>query len=180
MSALFHALSGRINVHFLQNWYETTETSVLPRPTKLLGSGSGVSPDNTQLRQDLETTPTGVDFIPTRTRITLFLKNTYEQPRPPAGDIMEAKATYDECSWTSPSDDDLCRLALPPSSQEVARKLKRAFNTSSGSNEVENKDILRVDPSGRLLEVLYAAVTLRHPSLLEHRAHYSGLQEELL
>jgi hypothetical protein len=28
--------------------------------------GSGVSPDNTQLRQDLETTPTGVDFIPTR------------------------------------------------------------------------------------------------------------------
>ena len=76
---------------------------------------------------------------------------------------MEAKVTYDECSWTSPSDDDLCRLALLPSSQEVARKLKKAFNTSPGSDGVENKDILRVDPSDQLLEVL-AALTLRHPS----------------
>ena len=103
--------------------------------------------------------------------VTLFLKNTYEQPRPPAGDIMEAKATYDKCSWTSPSDYDLCRLALLPSSQEAALKIKRAFNTSPGSDGVENKDILRVDPTGRLLEVLYAAVALRNPSLLEIRAH---------
>ena len=33
-------------------------------------SGSGVSPDKTQLRQDLETTPTGVDFTPTRRELT--------------------------------------------------------------------------------------------------------------
>ena len=36
----------------------------------LLGTGSGVSPDKTQLRQDLETTPTGVDFTPTRRELT--------------------------------------------------------------------------------------------------------------
>ena len=32
--------------------------------------GSGVSPDKTELRQDLETTPTGVDFTPTRRELT--------------------------------------------------------------------------------------------------------------
>ena len=77
---------------------------------------------------------------------------------------MEEKVTYNECSWTSPSDDDLCMLALPPSSQEVAGKLKKFFNTTPGSDEAENKDILHVNPSDRLLEGLYAAVALRHPS----------------
>jgi hypothetical protein len=77
---------------------------------------------------------------------------------------MEEKVTYNEYSWTSPSDDDLCLLALPPSSQKVARKLKRVFNTTPGSDGAENKDILHVNPSDRLLEVLYAAVALRHPS----------------
>ena len=33
-------------------------------------TGSGVSPDKTELRQDLETTPTGVDFTPTRRELT--------------------------------------------------------------------------------------------------------------
>nr|CAH0102598.1 unnamed protein product [Daphnia galeata] len=37
---------------------------------KKLDLGSGVSPDKTELRQDLETTPTGVDFTPTRRELT--------------------------------------------------------------------------------------------------------------
>jgi hypothetical protein len=36
----------------------------------IIVGGSGVSPDKTQLRQDLETTPTGVDFTPTRRELT--------------------------------------------------------------------------------------------------------------
>jgi hypothetical protein len=36
----------------------------------LVALGSGVSPDKTQLRQNLETTPTGVDFTPTRRELT--------------------------------------------------------------------------------------------------------------
>ncbi|XP_046651115.1 uncharacterized protein LOC124342196 [Daphnia pulicaria] len=91
---------------------------------------------------------------------TLFLKATNEQPRPPEADIMVAKAAYDACSWAPLSDDDLSLLSLPPSSQEVAHKLKRASNTSPGADGVEYKDILRLDPFGRLLELLYAAVWL--------------------
>ncbi len=91
---------------------------------------------------------------------TLFLKTTYEQPRPPECDIMEAKVTYDACSWAPLSDDDLSLFSLPPSGQEVKHKLKRASNTSSGADGVEYKDILRFDPFGRLLELLYAAVWL--------------------
>ncbi|EFX66395.1 hypothetical protein DAPPUDRAFT_116385 [Daphnia pulex] len=86
---------------------------------------------------------------------TLFLKTTYEQPRPPPDDILVARAA---CIWTPPSDDDLSLLSLPPSRQEIAYKLKRASNTSPGADGVEYKDIQRLDPSGRLLEVLYAAV----------------------
>ncbi|XP_046632270.1 uncharacterized protein LOC124311947 [Daphnia pulicaria] len=91
---------------------------------------------------------------------TLFLKTTYEKPRPPPDDILVARAAYDECLWTPPSDDDLSLLSLPPSRQEIAYKLKRASNTSPGADGVEYKDIQRLDPSGRLLEVLYAAVWL--------------------
>ncbi|EFX83239.1 hypothetical protein DAPPUDRAFT_301908 [Daphnia pulex] len=85
---------------------------------------------------------------------TLFLKTTYEQPRPPPDDILVARAAYDECLWAPPSDDDLSLLSLPPSRQEIAYKLKRASNTSPGADGVEYKDIQRLDPSGRLLEIL--------------------------
>jgi hypothetical protein len=79
---------------------------------------------------------------------TLFLKTTYEQPRSPESDIMGAKATYDACSWAPLSDDDFSLLVLPPSSQEVAHKLKRASNTSPGGDGVDYKDILLLDAFG--------------------------------
>ncbi len=89
---------------------------------------------------------------------TDFLKGAYEQPRPSEAAVLEARRVYDGCSWANPSEEELEHLASPPARSEIARKLKRASNTAPGADGVEYKDISRLDPECRLLEVLYAAV----------------------
>ncbi len=89
---------------------------------------------------------------------TEFLKAAYEQPRPSATAVLEARRVYDGCGWANPSVEELEYLASPPTKIEIARKLKRASNIAPGADGVEYKDISRLDPECRLLEVLYAAV----------------------
>ena len=89
---------------------------------------------------------------------TLLLKRAYEQLRPTAAAVLQARVTYDDCQWAVPSADEFNMLASPPSRMEIVRKLKRASNTSPGADGVEYKDISRLDPECYLLEVLYSAV----------------------
>lgn len=87
-----------------------------------------------------------------------FLCGAYDQQRPDPSAIQDARSTYDSCIWTQPSDDESNCLASPPSREDITWKLKRASNTAPGADGVEYKNISRLDPDGRLLELLYQAV----------------------
>ncbi|EFX71317.1 hypothetical protein DAPPUDRAFT_111874 [Daphnia pulex] len=113
---------------------------------------------------------------------TDFLKGAYEQPHPSEAAVLKARRVYDGCSWSNPSEEELEHLASPPARSEIARKLKRASNTAPGADGVEYKDISRLDPECRLLEVLYAAVwRLGVPnSMVEALSLTSGILPENL
>lgn len=50
------------------------------------------------------------------------------------------------------------RLASPPTRVEKAQKLKIATNTAPGLDGIEYRDIIKLDPEGKLLEKLYGVV----------------------
>jgi hypothetical protein len=89
---------------------------------------------------------------------TQFLRRTYTRPRPSAGEVNSARQAYDSCNWAKPSPVELSVLASPPTKEEIAQKLKRATNTAPGADGIEYRDIIKLDPEGKLLEKLYEAV----------------------
>ena len=87
-----------------------------------------------------------------------YLKLTYHRNEPSVEELQAARVTFDNCSWKSLSDVDRVYLNTPPNKTEIAQKLKRAVNTAPGEDKLEYRHIKALDPHGRLLEVLYAAV----------------------
>ena len=87
-----------------------------------------------------------------------FLRGAYEQPSPSQTAVLQARRKYDNSNWSDPSNKVKELVAGPPTRAEIVMKLKRASNTAPGAYGVEYKDISRLDPDCRLLEVLYDAV----------------------
>ncbi len=104
-----------------------------------------------------------------------LMRGSYEQPSPSATAVLEARRKYDGCDWSNPSDEELEYLDGPPTRAEIVGKVKRASNTAPGVDGVEYKDISRLDPECRLLEVLYA-MAARSTKLLEGCPYHPYLQ----
>jgi len=87
-----------------------------------------------------------------------FLRDTYCRPSPDPIQLSEARALFDGCLWTTPSPEVAAGLNIPPSRDEIRERLKRASNTAPGSDGIEYRHLRRLDPEGRLLEIIYKAV----------------------
>ena len=87
-----------------------------------------------------------------------YLRHTYEQPEPLPEHLAASRKLYDECSWSTPSVDQLSFLDHPPSKVEIANRLRRAVNTAPGQDRLEYRHLRKLDPEGLLLERIYGAV----------------------
>ena len=75
-----------------------------------------------------------------------YLRHTYEQPEPLPEHLAASRKLYDECSWSTPSVDQLSFLDHPPSKVEIANRLRRAVNTAPGQDRLEYRHLRKLDP----------------------------------
>ena len=87
-----------------------------------------------------------------------FLKRTYERPRLSAEQTAAARKLYDECQWSELNEETFGRLSFPPKQEEIAAKLARATNTAPGKDSLEYRHLRSLNPSGRLLEIIFELV----------------------
>jgi len=87
-----------------------------------------------------------------------YLRHTYEQPEPLPEHLAACRKLYDECSWSSPSVDQLSFLDHPPSRVEIANRLRRALNTAPGKDRLEYRHLRKLGLERLLLERIYGAV----------------------
>lgn len=93
--------------------------------------------------------------------VTSYLTETYTRPRPSAEKVSRARGAYNGCQWGNPTAEELSLLATSPTRGEIALKLSRATNTAPKADGIEYRDLLKLDPEGKLLEKLYGAVWRR-------------------
>ena len=96
------------------------------------------------------------NYSGTREDAEAFLRSTYI--RATREEIATARATYENCQWSEPDEQEMRYLATPPTADEIERKLKRAVNTAPGKDGIEYRHLRSLDPRGRLLEVIFGRV----------------------
>ena len=87
-----------------------------------------------------------------------FLQRTYSRLPPTSQQCQQSRALYDQCGWSSPSEEQLIFLDRPPSKEDIELKLRRATNTSPGKDGLEYRHLRALDPKGTLLEEIFNAV----------------------
>lgn len=88
----------------------------------------------------------------------VYLKVTYQRSIPNRQQCNRAKRLYDACQWSLPDDDQTNFLKAPPSREEIQRKLTKAVNSSPGADGLEYRHLRSLDPTGQLLETVFATV----------------------
>ena len=92
------------------------------------------------------------------TEAASFLRRTYVRPSIGVANRELAGRLFDSCSWSVPCDDQTDYLNRPPSREEIQWKLRKASNTAPGVDGLEYRHVRALDPTGQLLETIYATV----------------------
>jgi len=87
-----------------------------------------------------------------------FLRRTYVRPPIPQPQCLLAGRLYNSCDWSLPCQDQTDYLNRPPSKEEIQWKLRKATNTAPGADGLEYRHLRALDPTGQLLETIYASV----------------------
>ena len=87
-----------------------------------------------------------------------FLRSTYDRPVRSNIQNKDAKHLFDTCNWSTPTEVQSSPLDTPPTSAEIEIRLRRASNTAPGADGLEYRHLRALDPQGKLLEVIFAAV----------------------
>ena len=97
-------------------------------------------------------------YTGTKEDAEVYLKRTYQRSTPSNSQCDRAKKLYDACQWSTPDEDMTNYLVMPPSREEIQMKLKKAMNSAPGADGLEYRHLRSLDPTGQLLEEVFATV----------------------
>ena len=86
------------------------------------------------------------------------IDDVYHRMPPSDDDVNEYRRLYDGCNWQQPTAEEDLTLDSPPTANEIAGRLKRAQNTSPGTDGIEYRHWRAIDRSGNLLCAALRAV----------------------